>query len=1006
MVRLAYAALLAAIVISPTIAAAQPVPPVRLSVSTAGTEANGYSATLAVSRDGRHVLFSSTATNLVAGDTNTHDDIFIRDRDTDRDGIFDEAGAAATIRVNQGLAGEQSPDGFTASQMSADGRFVLWVTAGALVPEDTNGVVDVYLRDRDADGDGIFDEPGAVIVERVSTGTGNAQTNADSFTPSMTPDARFILFSSRASNLHPIASVPAQFYRKDRLTTVTTIVTARPDGTPGNTNASSAVLSADGRYAAFAGAFVDPDPLPAGARWVLRDLTLNTFVPIAQPSTAPSALPVTEPRAPRVADPLIITNSKVIGFSPDGVRLLVAATTTGILGSFVNHSGAIYDYDVAASQIVRSFPGIDDTQFMAGTRANIDRSIGIAYAEAAGTLGSCPPEGRGRFIYDRRTGRVTQLVGGGIGQPASSLDGRRLLYWHQGNCVGELPTPSGTFLWDAGYDVPLPMPDPVRAGWMDAAGTMAIFDTTEATILTAGADANGVSDVFAVDLVSRLDRDTDGLDDRWEVSMGLDYTSSAGANGAAGDPDTDGVTNLQELAAGTHPRGTARQFLAEGADNAFFKTRLAIANPGTTAATAVVRLDGDDGTAKTVNVHVPAAARRTVFVDEVGDHAPSFATVVDSSAPLVSERTMSWDATEYGAHAERASAAPATSWFLAEGATGSFSLFYLLQNPGSAAAIVTVRYLRPAPLAPIERSYSVAAHARVTLPVNEQAPELAATDVSAAITSDVPILVERAMYRTVGGQPFAAGHASAGVTAAATSWFLAEGATGNFFDMFVLLANPNSTAAEVEVRYLLTTGEVLTKTYTVAPESRRTIYVDDETFPGVGQALVNTTLSCAITSTNAVPIVVERSMWFPGPAITPVFWTEANNSAGTTATATRWVLADGESGGTRDTQTFVLIANTSSTPGRVRLTRLPDTPAPFDPSVGVPLTVTVDLPANSRTTVPLHATGGFGNVRYGVIVESIETAPLAQLVVERAMYWNAGGVVWAAGTNLLATPVP
>ena len=88
---------------------------------------------------------------------------------------------------------------------------------------------------------------------------------------------------------------------------------------------------------------------------------------------------------------------------------------------------------------------------------------------------------------------------------------------------------------------------------------------------------------------------------------------------------------------------------------------------------------------------------------------------------------------------------------------------------------------------------------------------------------------------------------------------------------------------------------MLTKAYTVAPESRRTIYVDDESFPGLGQALANAALSCAITSTNGVPIVVERSMWFPGPAVTPTFWTEAHNSAGATSTATRWVLADGES---------------------------------------------------------------------------------------------------------------
>ena len=274
----------------------------------------------------------------------------------------------------------------------------------------------------------------------------------------------------------------------------------------------------------------------------------------------------------------------------------------------------------------------------------------------------------------------------------------------------------------------------------------------------------------------------------------------------AGDPDGDGVSNQQELAAGTHPRGVARQFLAEGADNAFFKTRLAIANPGATAATAVVRLDGDDGTAKIVNVHIPGGGRRTVFVDELPGHAPSFAAIVDSNTPLVAERTMSWGATGYGAHAERASGAPSPSWFLAEGATGSFSLFYLLQNPGDTAATATVRYLRPAPLPPIERTYALAPHSRVTLPVNAQAPELADTDVSAAITATQPIFVERAMYRTVGGQVFAAGHASAGVTAAATSWFLAEGATGDFFDMFVLLANPTTTAADVEVRYLLTTA--------------------------------------------------------------------------------------------------------------------------------------------------------------------------------------------------------
>ena len=92
---------------------------------------------------------------------------------------------------------------------------------------------------------------------------------------------------------------------------------------------------------------------------------------------------------------------------------------------------------------------------------------------------------------------------------------------------------------------------------------------------------------------------------------------------------------------------------------------------------------------------------------------------------------------------------------------------------------------------PIERTYDAAAALADDAAGRHAGAGARRHDVSAAIAATQPILVERAMYRSVDGQPFAAGHASAGVTAAATSWFLAEGATGAFFDLFVLLANPN-----------------------------------------------------------------------------------------------------------------------------------------------------------------------------------------------------------------------
>jgi hypothetical protein len=68
--------------------------------------------------------------------------------------------------------------------------------------------------------------------------------------------------------------------------------------------------------------------------------------------------------------------------------------------------------------------------------------------------------------------------------------------------------------------------------------------------------------------------------------------------------------------------------------------------------------------------------------------------------------------------------------------------------------------------------------------------------VSGVIASTQPIIVERAMYLDRPGQPFAAGHESAAVTAPSTNWFLAEGATGSFFEMFVLIANPNPDGRE------------------------------------------------------------------------------------------------------------------------------------------------------------------------------------------------------------------
>ena len=174
--------------------------------------------------------------------------------------------------------------------------------------------------------------------------------------------------------------------------------------------------------------------------------------------------------------------------------------------------------------------------------------------------------------------------------------------------------------------------------------------------------------------------------------------------------------------------------------------------------------------------------------------------------------------------------------------------------------------------------------------------------------------------------------------------------------------------------------------------SRFNIWVDQE--PGLADAA----LSTRITSTNGVPIIVERAMWWPGP--TAATWQEAHNSPGETTTGTRWAMAEGEVGGPRDTDTYVLIANTSAFAGdgaghravRGWHARRSRARSRWRPTAA---------PTSHRQRTSPRPSGK----RFGMLVESIGATP-AQIVVERAMYSDANGVNWAAGTNALATKLP
>lgn len=151
----------------------------RVSVRSGGTESNGDSAHPTLSADGRYVAFSSRASNLVNGDTNNVEDVFIRDTST-----------PSTYRISVSQQGVEGNGASTAPSISNDGRFVVFVSAASnLVPNDTNGVEDVF----------IYDQSDASIT-RITRPDG-VQFNGRSYEPAISGDGNWIVFSSEASNV-------------------------------------------------------------------------------------------------------------------------------------------------------------------------------------------------------------------------------------------------------------------------------------------------------------------------------------------------------------------------------------------------------------------------------------------------------------------------------------------------------------------------------------------------------------------------------------------------------------------------------------------------------------------------------------------------------------------------------------------------------------------------------------------------------------------------------------
>ena len=205
----------------------------RVSISSTGAQGNASSGggKSAISEDGRFVAFHSSADNLVPGDTNNFLDVFVRDRQTNQ-----------TTRISLSSSGTQGNERSVAPSISGDGRYVVFSSdASNLVSDDTNNVTDVFLHDRQTGQ-----------TTRISLSSSGTEGNGSSDSPSISGEGRFVTFISTATNLvSGDANGRLDIFVHDLITGNTSLISASSAGTQANGDSYSPSISRGGRYVAF-----------------------------------------------------------------------------------------------------------------------------------------------------------------------------------------------------------------------------------------------------------------------------------------------------------------------------------------------------------------------------------------------------------------------------------------------------------------------------------------------------------------------------------------------------------------------------------------------------------------------------------------------------------------------------------------------------------------------------------------------------------------------------------
>jgi len=380
-----------------------------------------------ISADGRFVAYQSAATNLVPNDTNGVPDVFLYDVAT-----------GTTIRVSVDSAGNQGNDDCLEPALSLDGRFVaIFAYATNLVPGDTNGKPDIFVRDVQA---------GTTV--RASLGAGGVESDGASRYPSISRDGRFVAFESQGTNLVPSdANGARDVFVRDLVAGTTVRASESAAGVEGDGDSLDASISPDGRFVAFESVATNLVPGDGnGASDVfVKDLQTGAIVRVSVDSSG------NEGNGPS-HDPWLSDLGLAVSFTSEASNL-VAGDGNGYEDLFV--------HDLVAGTTQRASVSTSGTQAHTGAYDGTLSADGryVAFFSLASNL--VPSDTNSRvdiFVRDLVAGTTERVSVGSLGQqgdgdcfyPAISPGGRYVAFdsWSENLVVGDANLVRDIFLHD------------------------------------------------------------------------------------------------------------------------------------------------------------------------------------------------------------------------------------------------------------------------------------------------------------------------------------------------------------------------------------------------------------------------------------------------------------------------------------------------------------------------------------------------------------------------------